>query len=160
MNSRGFTLTEALLALVIIGFLSGLIILPSAVFTNKTNWNQTMLTVRDTIQRARNLARTHGQCVTLFIAPTTMTVTGYTMTPPLASPNPCIALPAASSVYSPTFQPGVTLVPFDLENPLVFLPSGGTDLLNATAKMQVLQSGNSRSYSVNPVLGQIVESVP
>lgn len=160
MGCSGLTLLETVIALGVVALLSALTVLPSTIFTDKTNWNQTTITVRDTIQQARNLARSHNQCVTLNITATAMVVTGYTMPTPLASPNPCIPpLPGPSSTYSPTFQTGVTFVPFNLENPLVFLPSGGTDLTTST-KMQVLQQNNSRSYSVNPILGQIVETTP
>lgn len=151
-NRGAFTLVELLTAVAIVGLTIAVAFPGSTKSPAKSKFTTYKIQLRDVLQRARNIARTKQQCVTVDIQGQAVTVNAYQMAAPCAAPFLNL-----DSTFTINFDPSVTFTPFFTNTPFIFNSRGGTNY-NAVSTMTISALGMNQNFSVYSLTGQIREN--
>ncbi len=153
INKRqGFTLVELMIAVAIVSLTLAIAFPGSTNAPVKSQFLTYKIQLRDVLQRARNIARTKQQCVTVDIQGKTVVVNAYQMA------GRCVApFVNLDSTFTKTFDNSVSFTPFFPSAPFVFNTRGGTDY-NAVSSMKISALGMNQNFLVYSLTGQVREN--
>src|SRR4051794_20257173 len=103
--------------------------------------------VRDTMIKARDLARFHLKCVEVNVLPHAIEITPYDVcSPALASPRP---------MQRVDFLSTITLAQFNIGNPVRFNAGGGLQSAGPAEMTVAMPSGGQKTLTVMPAIGTV-----